>query len=95
MERYSLAHADRLIWQGGDVLGTYRRFYGADALGPGHADSLSVCRAGGRPRRRTPASRSRGPLRILYAGRLERRKGVHNLVRAVTGMRTGRLPSDA
>ena len=27
-----------------------------------------------------------GPLRILYAGRLERRKGVHNLIRAITGI---------
>jgi len=34
MERYCLAKADRLIWQGGDVLGTYRRFYGEGALAP-------------------------------------------------------------
>ncbi|MDQ2759275.1 MAG: glycosyltransferase, partial [Actinomycetota bacterium] len=84
MERYCLAKADRLIWQGGDVLGTYRRFYGAGALAPATrvrypylgpatapgADSDAACQA---------------PLRLLYAGRLERRKGVQNLIAAATG----------
>jgi glycosyltransferase involved in cell wall biosynthesis len=85
MERYSLAHADRLIWQGGDVLGTYRRFYGADALAPDtrirypYAGPVAD-RAG------DDAFEVEGPLRILCAGRLERRKGVHNLVRALTGI---------
>ena len=85
MERYALAHCDRLIWQGGDVLGTYRRFYGAGALapamrirypyaGPAHEDSSD------------DAFAVEGPLRMLYAGRIERRKGVHNLIRAITGI---------
>jgi hypothetical protein len=85
MERYALAHCDRLIWQGGDVLATYQRFYGAAALAPGmrirypyagpvHDDASD------------DAFAVEGPLRILYAGRLERRKGVHNLIRAITGI---------
>src|ERR1039458_3500467 len=35
LERFSLARADRVIWQGGDVWGTYERFYGRDALAAG------------------------------------------------------------
>ena len=95
IERFSLAHADRLIWQGGDMLGTYQRFYGAGALAPGTRDPLSVHRAGRESAGPTLSFRSRSPLRILYAGRLERRKGVQNLVRAATGMARGRLPADA
>ncbi|MFZ0384588.1 MAG: glycosyltransferase [Solirubrobacteraceae bacterium] len=85
MERYCLARADRLIWQGGDVLGTYQRFYGAESLAPAVRVRYPYAgpTAGGQDDREFTASR---PLRILYAGRLERRKGVHNLVRAVTGM---------
>lgn len=88
MERFSLAHADRLIWQGGDVLGTYQRFYGADALAPAtrvRYPYVGPTAVGDADAGYSPAA----PLRILYAGRLERRKGVHNLVRAVTGMERG------
>ncbi len=85
MERYSLAHADRLIWQGGDILGTYGRFYGADRLAPDtrirYPYSGPVADPGS-----DDAFEVEGPLKILYAGRLERRKGVHNLVRALTGL---------
>jgi glycogen(starch) synthase len=85
MERHCLARADRLVWQGGDVLGAYRRFYGAQRLAPAvrirYPYAGPFLEAGDRAQ---PAWE--GPLRILYAGRLERRKGVHNLVRAVTGM---------
>lgn len=85
MERFSLARADRLIWQGGDGLGSYQRFYGTSALAP--AARIRYPYAG--PAAAPEADAGYGPgekLRLLYAGRLERRKGVHNLVRAATGL---------
>jgi len=85
MERFALARADALLWQGGDVLGTYQRFYGADALARGtriRYPYSGPIASPGADADFTPGA----PLRILYAGRLERRKGVHNLVRAVTSM---------
>ncbi len=85
MERFSLAHADRLIWQGGDVLETYRRFYGADLLASETRIRYPYVGPAADPREDEQFS-VRRPLRLLYAGRLERRKGIHNLVRAVTGM---------
>ena len=54
MERYSLARADRLIWQGGDILGTYRRYYGSDALTP--AVRIRYPYAVPRPHRTTTAA---------------------------------------
>ena len=85
MERFSLAHADRLLWPGGDVLGTYQRFYGIDALAPPmrirhpYAGPVAVpgSDAGFRVNRQ---------LRILYGGRLERRKGVQQLIQAATSL---------
>ncbi|MGI8412316.1 MAG: glycosyltransferase [Solirubrobacteraceae bacterium] len=85
MERFTLAHADRLIWQGGDVLGTYERFYGTRALAP--AVRIRYPYRG--PVSATGADAGfsvQPPLRVLYAGRLERRKGVAGLVRAATGL---------
>lgn len=85
MERFSLAHADHLIWQGGDVLGTYARFYGDGALAP--ATRIRYPYRGPEVTAGVDSGYSPGsPLRILYAGRLERRKGVHNLVKAMTAM---------
>ncbi|MDQ3851181.1 MAG: glycosyltransferase [Actinomycetota bacterium] len=82
-ERYCLRHADRILWSGGDVLGTYERYYGVDALAPAVkiADAfLDECgqdpgREGGPP--------AGQPVRLLYVGRLERRKGPQNLVRGL------------
>ena len=85
MERYCLARADRVVWQGGDILGTYQRFYGTSGIARPTCIRYPYRGPVGNPRH------DRGftadpPLRILYAGRLERRKGVHNLIRAATGL---------
>lgn len=87
-ERHALREADRILWPGGDVLGSYERFYGADALAPASrvrgliappAEPLDVTSP--------PAAEE---LRLLYVGRLERRKGVQDLIRAVSGLRRDR-----
>lgn len=81
LERVGLRSADRLVWPGGDVLGTYERFYGADQLAPSAEIDLAFALDEEDPAtRELPAD---GPLRLLYFGRLEWRKGVHNLVQAV------------
>lgn len=85
-ERYCLRHADRLLWSGGDVLDTYRRFYGDDALAPATLlpDAFLVEEDPGDVEGSLPSENE--PLRLLYVGRLERRKGVQNLIRAMTAL---------
>lgn len=85
IERYVLAYADRLIWQGGDVLGTYQRFYGADALA-GDVRIRYPYRGASAPLNLDRPVASEGALRILYFGRLERRKGVQRLMNAATAL---------
>lgn len=86
LERFALQHADVCLAGGGDVAGLYGRYYGA-RLAPVRTVRHPVPRsveAGGS----VPRVRDHGPLRMIFSGRLERRKGVHDLVRELRGMRT-------
>lgn len=83
LERYALRYADALLWAGGDILGCYERFYGAEQLAPPRTVRHPFEWAAGEPDGGAGAS---GPLRLLYLGRLERRKGVRDLVDAMLGL---------
>lgn len=83
LERLALKYADVVLWPGGDVLDTYRRFYGVSGLANArqirHPFLMDEGRLGA-----TAAFLPHGASgpRVLYVGRLERRKGVHHLVEA-------------
>jgi glycogen(starch) synthase len=85
LERLALRDADLIVWQGGDTLGSYQRFYGADELAPAHRIRYPYAQWGDPARPEEPRDQSK-PLRLLYLGRLERRKGAHTLVRAITSI---------
>lgn len=91
MERAALAAADRVVWPYGDVLRTYERFYGSGVLAPtlklGHP--LAAAEAG-------PAASDHDDdvLHLVHVGRLERRKGVHDLVAALLRYRSDRWRLD-
>ena len=81
LERYALANADRFLWPGGGVLDTYRQFFGEGLAEPVLVPHTMP--SAGRPRGEPALD---GVTRFLYAGRLERRKGVQNLIRAATSL---------
>lgn len=83
-ERYALKHADYLMWCGGDIYSTYERFYGDVAPGVIVPDAFTTAMPENPGRAGGPGEDE--PLRLLYLGRLERRKGVQNLMRAVTAL---------
>jgi glycogen synthase len=86
LERFALRHADVLLWPGGDVLGTYRRLYGDDGLAPAVRLPNAFSFGPDQPPEERPPPGSTDILRLLYFGRLERRKGVQNLVRAAISL---------
>ena len=84
LERYALREADNFLWPGGDVLGAYERFYGADGIAEPVQVRHPLAWEGSAPPPST--TRREGPLRVLYFGRLERRKGVRELLGAMLGL---------
>ena len=83
LERYSLRYADRIIHPGGDVLGAYERYYGAESIAP----AVRIPHVVGQRSEAPLAPRGVGaPKRLLYMGRLERRKGLTALVAALRSL---------
>lgn len=85
LERFSLRFADVLLEPGGNSLDRYADFYGEDSLAPAlrsplptTTDLAAPAEAGG--------PRGSGPLRLLYLNRLERRKGIVELISAVRSL---------
>lgn len=80
IEREQLRLADSLLWSGGDCLGLYQRYYGAEALPTGMRIRPAIeLPAGGGSATEVRADR---PLRLLYVGDLRRSGGVVDLVEA-------------
>jgi glycosyltransferase involved in cell wall biosynthesis len=79
LERGSLALADQILSPGDSVLAAYRRFYGDNAVAPGtYVPHVIVLPSGEAPREPPPGI----PTRLLFVGRMQRIKGVEELVRA-------------
>lgn len=90
LERIGLRDADTVLWPGGDTFEFYKRFYGS-ALAPPRrirnpfelGDTVDLFEH--------PRDAAATPLRLLYLGRMERRKGVQNLLRAVSAIESGAI----
>ncbi len=80
LERRTLRDADVIVYSGGDIFGTYERYYG-DWLAP--AVRIPYPMRWPDPLPAGPQIDD-GPLRLVYVGRCERRKGVQDLIDALT-----------
>lgn len=89
LERIALRDADAIVWSGGDTFEFYKRFYGS-ALAPPRLIRYPFAAWDNASGAEQPPPTD-GPLRLLYMGRFERRKGVQNLLRAVSSIESGDL----
>jgi glycogen synthase len=83
LERLAVRDADYLVWSGGDTLALYQRFYGQREVAPGWRIRYPMYQAPA-GQSEPMAERQSWEVRVLYFGRLERRKGVQNLIRAMS-----------
>jgi glycogen synthase len=82
LERVALAGTDVIFTPGGDVHSTYERYYGEDALAPARVVTHPFL-TDAPP---LPPPPPGGPLRLIHAGRYERRKGTAELITAVRSL---------
>jgi glycosyltransferase involved in cell wall biosynthesis len=81
LERGSLARADHILSPSSAVISAYRRFYGDHGVAPPtHVPPVIALPSDEPTREPPPGSRTR----LLYVGRLQRIKGVEELIRAAT-----------
>ena len=83
LERVGLEGTDLIFMPGGDVQGTYERYYGPDRLAPTRTVTHPFA---DRDFSLLPPRSGDGPLRLIHAGRYERRKGVAELIAAVRSL---------
>jgi glycosyltransferase involved in cell wall biosynthesis len=83
LERVGLAGADVIFTPGGDVHSTYERYYGTGALAPARVVTHPFLSLEGEVE---PARSGDGKLRLIHAGRYERRKGLAELIGAVRSL---------
>jgi glycogen(starch) synthase len=81
LERVAMREADYLLWPGGDTLALYHRFYGEHEIAPGWLVRNPIDCTPTQAFEDVP-EREPWEVRLLFLGRLERRKGVQNLIRA-------------
>ncbi len=85
LERFPLRFADAVLEPGGDTLERYADFYGEGALAPALKSPLPMTTELSPPSD-VEAPSADGPLRLLYLNRLERRKGITELIAAVRSL---------
>ena len=85
LERFPLRFADAVLEPGGNSFERYAEFYGAGSLGPTLRSTLPMT-TDLAPPADVEAPSSEGPLRLLYLNRLERRKGITELISAVRSL---------
>lgn len=89
LERVALRDADAILWPGGDTLDFYKRFYGSE-LAPARRILNPFADIEEEARVELPSDPA-APLRLLYLGRFERRKGVQDLLRAITSIESDQV----
>ena len=85
LERFTLRFADALLWPGGKTLERYGEFYGGESLAPAIRRPLPAPADLPSPAPLVDSPEA-GPVRLLYLNRLQRLKGIEELVTAIRSL---------